>query len=134
MTKKMKGKKVRMKKPAVRAKKVSAARTKKPKVDVSKTKSSEVKEIPEISASEIPSSNDQNNKAAIIKPVNNYHEKNTKRDPTQIYLKEIGFSPLLTAEEEVYYGRLAKKGDPAARKKNDRKQFTFSSKNSTALL
>ena len=29
----------------------------------------------------------------------------------------IGFSPLLTAEEEVYYGRLALKGDEAARRK-----------------
>lgn len=38
-------------------------------------------------------------------------------DPTQIYLKEIGFSPLLSAEEEVYFGRLALKGDPAARRK-----------------
>jgi RNA polymerase nonessential primary-like sigma factor len=38
-------------------------------------------------------------------------------DPTQLYLKEIGFSPLLTAAEEVYYGRLTIKGDPAARKK-----------------
>ena len=38
-------------------------------------------------------------------------------DATQIYLSEIGFSPLLTAEEEVYYSRLSLKGDVAARKK-----------------
>lgn len=38
-------------------------------------------------------------------------------DPTHMYLKEIGFSPLLSAEEEVYYGRLALKGDPAARRR-----------------
>lgn len=38
-------------------------------------------------------------------------------DPTQLYLGQIGFSPLLTPEQEVYYGRLALKGDPKARKK-----------------
>ncbi|WP_300175157.1 RNA polymerase sigma factor RpoS [uncultured Aliivibrio sp.] len=36
-------------------------------------------------------------------------------DATQLYLGEIGFSPLLTAEEEVYFSRLALKGDVAAR-------------------
>ena len=38
-------------------------------------------------------------------------------DATQIYLSEIGFSPLLTAEEEVYYSRLALKGDEPSRKR-----------------
>ena len=34
-------------------------------------------------------------------------------DATQMYLSEIGFSPLLTAEEERYYARLALKGEVA---------------------
>jgi RNA polymerase nonessential primary-like sigma factor len=38
-------------------------------------------------------------------------------DATQIYLGEIGFSPLLSAEEEVYFARLALKGDQGARKR-----------------
>jgi len=38
-------------------------------------------------------------------------------DATRLYLNEIGFSPLLTAEEEVYYSRKLLKGDEAARKK-----------------
>ena len=38
-------------------------------------------------------------------------------DATQLYLNEIGFSPLLTAEEEVYFSRRALKGDEASRKR-----------------
>ena len=38
-------------------------------------------------------------------------------DATRLYLKEIEFSPLLTPEEEVKYGRLARDGDETARKK-----------------
>lgn len=38
-------------------------------------------------------------------------------DPTQIYLGEIGYSPLLTPEQEVYYARLVQKGDAKARAK-----------------
>ncbi len=38
-------------------------------------------------------------------------------DATRLYLKEIGFSPLLTAEEEVYYARRAQKSDEEARKR-----------------
>lgn len=46
------------------------------------------------------------------------YEVSTKSlDATQIYLSEIGFSPLLTAEEEVLYSRRALRGDAAARKR-----------------
>ncbi|MEY8216033.1 MAG: RNA polymerase sigma factor RpoS [Colwellia sp.] len=44
-------------------------------------------------------------------------EKSSTLDVTQVYLKEIGFSPLLTAEEEVYFSRLSLKGDEASRKR-----------------
>ena len=38
-------------------------------------------------------------------------------DATQLYLNEIGFSPLLTPEEEVYFARRALRGDEDARKR-----------------
>ncbi|MBD1388907.1 RNA polymerase sigma factor RpoS [Neiella sp. HB171785] len=38
-------------------------------------------------------------------------------DATQLYLSEIGFSPLLTAAEEVFFARRALKGDERARKR-----------------
>ena len=41
----------------------------------------------------------------------------TNHDVTRLYLSEIGISPLLTAEEEVYYSRRALKGDESARQK-----------------
>ncbi len=38
-------------------------------------------------------------------------------DATQLYLNEIGFSPLLTAKEEVYFSRKSLKGCEASRKR-----------------
>jgi len=38
-------------------------------------------------------------------------------DATQLYLNEIGFSPLLTPEEEVYYARQALRGVASGRKR-----------------
>lgn len=38
-------------------------------------------------------------------------------DATQMYLSEIGFSPLLTADEEKHFSRLALAGDDAARRR-----------------
>lgn len=53
----------------------------------------------------------------------NIHDFATKRgksgnsdfDPTQMYLNEIGFSPLLSASEEKKFARQAKKGNEKAR-------------------
>ena len=41
----------------------------------------------------------------------------TYHDATRLYLNEIGFSPLLSAEEEVYFSRLAQKGEESARRR-----------------
>ena len=38
-------------------------------------------------------------------------------DATQLYLGEIGYSPLLTAEEEVFFARRALKGDIPSRRR-----------------
>ncbi|PIJ40697.1 MULTISPECIES: RNA polymerase sigma factor RpoS [Erwiniaceae] len=38
-------------------------------------------------------------------------------DATQLYLGEIGFSPLLTAEEEILFARRALRGDVASRRR-----------------
>jgi len=38
-------------------------------------------------------------------------------DATRMYLREIGYYPLLSAQEEVYYGRLSQRGDATARHK-----------------
>ena len=38
-------------------------------------------------------------------------------DATQLYLNEIGFSPLLTPEEEVHFARLARQGDEGGRRR-----------------
>ena len=46
-----------------------------------------------------------------------YEDSSQHADATRIYLKEIGFSPLLTAEEEVYFSRKAQKGNEKARKR-----------------
>ena len=49
--------------------------------------------------------------------LSNKEAKPKNLDATQLYLGEIGFSPLLSAEEEVYFSRRALKGDEASRKR-----------------
>ncbi len=50
-------------------------------------------------------------------PVSQLADTVKAADPTQLYLGEIGYSPLLTAQEEVHYARLVQKGDAKARQK-----------------
>ncbi|HSX72053.1 RNA polymerase sigma factor RpoS [Pseudomonas subflava] len=56
------------------------------------------------------------NSAAHLKQ-HKYIDYTRALDATQLYLNEIGFSPLLTPQEEVHFARLAQKGDPAGRKR-----------------
>ena len=56
-------------------------------------------------------------KSATRSKQHKYIDYTRALDATQLYLNEIGFSPLLTPEEEVHFARLAQKGDPAGRKR-----------------
>ncbi len=60
---------------------------------------------------------EQDNKEQIDEILASQEAIQKNLDATQLYLGEIGFSPLLTAEEEVYFARRALKGDEAARKR-----------------
>jgi RNA polymerase nonessential primary-like sigma factor len=73
-------------------------------------------EIEAISAEEIstdtitvivPTDTEEDSYSAFVKEV----------DVTQSYLNEIGYVPLLNAEEEIYFARLALQGQKTARKK-----------------
>lgn len=49
--------------------------------------------------------------------LNNPRNTQKSLDATQLYLNEIGFSPLLSPEEEKYYARQARSGDESGRKR-----------------
>lgn len=61
---------------------------------------------------------DLEEEAALLTDMHQHHGSMAKAlDATQIYLSEIGFSALLSAEEEVYFATRALKGNADARKK-----------------
>jgi RNA polymerase nonessential primary-like sigma factor len=49
--------------------------------------------------------------------VDNPRKSERSLDATQLYLNEIGFSPLLSADEEKYYARQARNGDESGRQR-----------------
>ncbi|WP_339616170.1 RNA polymerase sigma factor RpoS [uncultured Gilvimarinus sp.] len=55
-------------------------------------------------------------KARKLSP-DRFSNDSSSLDATQIYLNEIGFSPLLSAEEEVYFSRKSLRGCEASRKR-----------------
>ncbi len=77
---------------------------------------------PEVVAAEIDTDDGIDNKK---KPLNGSKAKkydagnlsSSELDATRLYLSEIEFSPLLTAEEEIYYARLGQSGDESGRRK-----------------
>lgn len=63
----------------------------------------------------------QTTKKEDVEPTNAKAKTKKRRetrssDPTQIYLRELGFQPLLNAKEELKIARRVHKGDPKARK------------------
>lgn len=77
----------------------------------------EIEEDADDSELEAEAEAEKTEKEEVKKSGRTPQEPAKKIDPTQIYLGEIGYSPLLTAEEEVYYSRLVQKGNEKARKK-----------------
>ena len=55
-------------------------------------------------------------KAHLSRPDSN-KSSGSAIDSASIYLREIGYVPLLSAEEEVYFSRLARDGDEASRQR-----------------
>jgi len=64
----------------------------------------------------VPSVRTKSKQGASLKQ-HKYIDYSRALDATQLYLNEIGFSPLLSPEEEVHFARLSQKGDPAGRKR-----------------
>ena len=68
-------------------------------------------------ADEVTETPTKRSKRSKHTPDRSFSELDATLDATQLYLNEIGFSPLLSAEEEVFYSRKARRGCDASRKR-----------------
>ena len=72
----------------------------------------------ELNSLVVPTDNSSDTSASTEDTDISKYETSAKAlDATQLYLGEIGYSPLLTAEEEVLYARRALRGDEVSRKR-----------------
>ena len=71
-----------------------------------------------------PTARTKSKKTAALKQ-HKYIDYTRALDATQLYLNEIGFSPLLSPAEEVHFARLSQSGDPAGRKRMIESNFTL---------
>ncbi|OAT34608.1 RpoS family RNA polymerase sigma factor [Proteus myxofaciens ATCC 19692] len=69
-------------------------------------------EFDEVAAKEAENESDTQDEIELIEGVNQ-----RALDATQLYLGEIGYSPLLSAEEEVFFARRALRGDIPSRQR-----------------
>ncbi|MBW8054920.1 MAG: RNA polymerase sigma factor RpoS [Nitrospira sp.] len=89
----------------------------------SKTKNEEKRSRKNANSSEETAKEEEEGESTTMEVADAPEEKKStaedtqQADATRIYLKEIGFSPLLSAEEEVYYARKAQRGDDESRKR-----------------
>ena len=83
----------------------------------SKAGSSTRKEQPQAVAKTTELSPDASEDSFNLAKANTARKIEKSLDATQLYLNEIGYSPLLTADEEKYYSRLALKGDESGRRR-----------------
>jgi RNA polymerase nonessential primary-like sigma factor len=105
-------------KPATRTRKKAVAAKKEPRSAAKKTAKDE--------AAPVKNAKVKSPDAKVVKPATaaksravDQGERHFRKslDATQLYLNEIGYSPLLSPEEEVYFSRLALKGVESGRKR-----------------
>jgi len=104
--------------PGIKTKSVSKKTSKKATVTASDKQQAQPKKTPQKSALQRAAAKPAVPKKTIKKAALGTDDKFQKNlDATQLYLNEIGFSPLLTAEEEVYFSRKSLRGCEASRKR-----------------
>lgn len=89
--------------------------------DVENESEIELEELEPMVEEEIEGELEDNSETIVLSAEQEHlHERHHNEESlgaTQLYLNEIGFSPLLTAEEEVYFARQIAKGDESARQR-----------------